>query len=431
MEGTFENNKFYVNGFEFTKQSIYIYKLKHGAPIDVQPEKKDWVRYTTETAENYTVTSASHWNDKNKEWKQHYPRQNMTYVNGLNGTLVNEPSDTQPHPIDGTIWIFGEFSNQNGINYLLKDGTSLSTGHTYLGQDLNNSNNNPMQIFVGDNCEGVDGGYLDTGSFSNNRSYVFGSYNSTLTLIIIGNSIKYLRNQQFSDFKMLHFVKLGSSIESLPKECFIRCTSLSELTIPNSVTSIGKLCFSTCTSLSEITIPNSVTSIGESCFAGCTSLSEITIPNSVTSIGEHCFSGCTNLSEIIIPNSVTSIGKEFFYSCTNLSEISIGNSVETIGERCFLYCTSLSEITIPNSVTTIDSQCFAYCTNLTEVTIGNSVETIGQSCFFGCTSLTTVIISPDAYLIQNNIVSYGENQSLSNDLSTGGNAITVTIRAPQ
>ena len=401
MEGTFENNKFYVNGFEFTKQSIYIYKLKHGAPIDVQPEKKDWVRYTTETAENYTVTSASHWNDKNKEWKQHYPRQNMTY-----GTLVNEPSDTQPHPIDGTIWIFGEFSNQNGINYLLKDGTSLSTGHTYLGQDLNNSNNNPMQIFVGDNCEGVDGGYLDTG-FLNNRSYVFGSYNSTLTLIIIGNSIKYLRNQQFSDFKMLHFVKLGSSIESLPKECFIRCTSLSEITIPNSVTSIGKLCFSTCTSLSEITIPNSVTSIGESCFAGCTSLSEITIPNSVTSIGEHCFSGCTNLSEIIIPNSVTSIGKEFFNSCTNLSEISIGNSVETIGERCFLYCTSLSEITIPNSVTSI-----------------------GYGCFGFCTSLTTVIISPDAYLIQNNIVSYGENQSLNGNLSTGGNDITVTIRAP-
>ena len=425
MEGTFENNKFYVNGFEFTKQSIYIYKLKHGAPIDVQPEKKDWVRYTTETAENYTVTSASHWNDKNKEWKQHYPRQKMTYVNGLNGTLVNEPSDTQPHPIDGTIWIFGEFSNQNGINYLLKDGTSLSSGHTYLGQDLNNNNNHPMQIFVGDNCEGVDGGNLD------NRSDVFGTYNSTLTLIIIGNSIKNLRNRQFSYFKMLHFVKLGSSIESLPEECFMRCTSLSEITIPNSVTSIGKSCFSTCTSLSEITIPNSVTSIGESCFAGCTSLSEITIPNSVTSIGERCFAGCTNLSEIIIPNSVTSIGEGFFYSCTSLSEISIGNSVETIGRDCFAECTNLSEITIPNSVTSIGYGCFSFCTSLSEVTIGNSVETIGSYCFAGCTSLTTVIISSDAYLIQNNIVSYGENQSLNGDLSTGGNAITVTIRAPQ
>ena len=144
-------------------------------------------------------------------------------------------------------------------------------------------------------------------------------------------------------------------------------TSVTRVVIPNSVTSIGDSAFQECTNLASITIGNGVTSIGRWAYYGCTSLTSITIPNSVTSIGSSAFSSCTNLASITIPNSVTSIGGDAFAHCAGLTSITIPNSVTSIGAYAFNNCTGLTSITIPNSVTSIGDGAFNNCTGLTSV----------------------------------------------------------------
>ena len=56
-------------------------------------------------------------------------------------------------------------------------------------------------------------------------------------------------------------------------------TSVTSVVIPNSVTSIGPYAFFYCTGLTSITIPNSVTRIGNYALLDCTSLTSVTMPD--------------------------------------------------------------------------------------------------------------------------------------------------------
>ncbi len=76
-------------------------------------------------------------------------------------------------------------------------------------------------------------------------------------------------------------------------------SSITSVIIPNSVTTIGENAFSDCSGLTSVTIPDSVTSIGRDGFSYCGSLTSVTIPNSVTSIGRAAFKNCSGLASII------------------------------------------------------------------------------------------------------------------------------------
>ena len=106
-------------------------------------------------------------------------------------------------------------------------------------------------------------------------------------------------------------------------------TSVTSIIIPNSVTSIGVGAFVACTGLTSITIPNSVTSIGDNTFDSCINLALVTIGNSVTNIGESAFGYCTSLNSITIPNSVTSIGVGAFTECTRLGLVTLSGRFST------------------------------------------------------------------------------------------------------
>jgi hypothetical protein len=176
-------------------------------------------------------------------------------------------------------------------------------------------------------------------------------------------------------------------------------TSVTSVVIPNSVTSIGDYAFQGCGSLASITIPNSVTSIESYAFTDCTSLTTITIPNSVTSIERYAFAGCTGLTTITIPNSVTSIESGAFEGCTSLRSIIIPNGVIGIASYAFARCSGLESVTFPTSLTTIENNAFEGCTSLRSIIIPNGVGTIGNNAFLNCTSLTSITM-PDRYIAQ-------------------------------
>ena len=247
---------------------------------------------------------------------------------------------------------------------------------------------------------------------------------------------------------------------------FRKCTSLTSIIIPNSVTSIGKETFYDCTSLTSVTIPDSVTSIDDRAFSGCSILTSIVIPDSVISIGAAAFSDCTSLASIVIPDSVTSIGLSalnntpwynakpdgliyinkvlYDYKGTMPSntKIDIIPGTVSISSSAFFQCNGLTSITIPDSVTRIGSLAFSGTSwykekpdgliyinkvlyeykgtmpsntkidiipgtvsisdfafseraGLTSVTIPNSVTSIGWSAFSCCHGLTNITI-PDS-----------------------------------
>ncbi len=157
----------------------------------------------------------------------------------------------------------------------------------------------------------------------------------------------------------------GCSTTTIPNSVtdivgFSGCSSLTSVVIPNSVTYIGNSAFQDCTGLTSIEIPNSVTDIGMSAFFGCKGLISVQIPNSVTSINNYTFKNCSSLTFVQIPNSVTRIGNYAFEKCSRLTSVQIPNSVTSIGEYAYSSCSRLTTITLLSQTPpTISSSTFS------------------------------------------------------------------------
>ncbi len=270
---------------------------------------------------------------------------------------------------------------------------------------------------------------------SYNYVFSYAGQDGTGITVNIGESVTKIPAYLFSPYGSSDAPKIvtvnfaeGSLCESIGTSVFSYCSSLTEIIIPDSVTSIGNSAFSNCSNLTSIIIPDSVTSIGSSAFSSCSSLTSITIGNSVTSIGNYAFNGCSGLTDVyysgdinawvsidfgnreanslyyadnlylngvlftggdIVLDTVTSIGAGVFYGQA-ITSVTIGNQVTSIGEYAFYSCDSLTEITIPNSVTSIGDYAFGNCTSLTTILLGNDLTEIGYNAFSNTPWLTDI-----------------------------------------
>lgn len=167
-----------------------------------------------------------------------------------------------------------------------------------------------------------------------NRTYFGSTLLSTMTEIVIPDSITEIKDYTFMEWRQLTSVTIPNTVTSIGDYSFYRCW-FTEITIPNSVTSIGSHAFENCDYLTHLTIADSVISIGKDAFAGC-DITNATIPclaisylpkeylvevvlTSGTSIPAYAFEGCSNLTTLVIPDSVTEIGENAFLGCTSLT----------------------------------------------------------------------------------------------------------------
>ena len=167
-------------------------------------------------------------------------------------------------------------------------------------------------------------------------------FTENTTVYAVSNYVNWkIKDGYFSDTKVLSGVN-GSKprgkiiipnsvktdrvrVTSIEKNAFFDCSSLTGIIIPNSVKTIGDNAFWGCSALTGITIPNSVSSIGDNAFNGCSGLTGISILDGVTSIGESAFGHCSKLTGIIIPKSVKKIGQYAFWDCSKLTSVSFAD----------------------------------------------------------------------------------------------------------
>jgi hypothetical protein len=81
----------------------------------------------------------------------------------------------------------------------------------------------------------------------------------------------------------------GLPVVGIGEIAFSYNTSLTSIIIPDTVTNIGDSAFSSCSTLTNITLPKNLTAIGNSVFGGCSRLDNLVIPHGVTSIGLYAF----------------------------------------------------------------------------------------------------------------------------------------------
>lgn len=249
------------------------------------------------------------------------------------------------------------------------------------------------------NCtslEDLDLGYSLV-AIESNRDGCFAGCTS-LTKIVIPNSITKLSWGTFQGCTGLNSVTIPNSIQTIERNAFMNCSSITDILIPESVTSLGTSAFQNCTSLESVVFDNAVLEIQESTFAGCTKLKSVDLGR-VTSIGKCAFQNCTQLEKLVIPNSVETLFSSFI-GCSSLKEVIIGTGVKELKNTYYDYygvfqdCTKLTSVTFKtNILTSLSSNTFKNCRSLKKIEIPASVTSIGESCFESCSVLSHIYMN--------------------------------------
>lgn len=306
-------------------------------------------------------------------------------------TLTYDVEDANPEHISTVdTGVFGGNTSLETLiigTHVKKIPIDMFNGCTALKEIEIPSNVEEVGIYAFRDCSNIERLVLNqasvTGKIINSTS------NTSVTEIVLGNTVKTIEEGAFKFFTALESVNIPSSVTSIGAYAFYGCTSLSSaLTIPDGVTELPTEVFRNCTSLTSVTLPAQMTSIGHGCFNNCR-LTAITIPEGLTEIAPYTFY-YNQFESVEIPEGVTTIGEGAFRACLNLETVTLPSTLETIGEEAFVGNNMIEALTIPANVT-LGTKAFYSSKHLTDLNLGEGVV-VGNEAFENCYALGTLSI---------------------------------------
>ena len=261
----------------------------------------------------------------------------------------------------------------------------------------------------------------------------FGTDNTEVKTLIIGEGITGVGNYCFDQFKGLTEVQFPSTLTKIGFYSFGHCESLTELTLPDSMTTVDSSAFSYCTSLSKVTIGKGLSSISGSSFctqsmlefdvdpenvyysdrdgnlynaAGTTLIKycagkpaeEFIVPSDVVFIKSYAFSSCEKdisaLRRVVLPQDMKEIGSAAFRAASSLTEVVLPEGLENIFDSAFQYCSGLTGIEIPSTVKKIDQWAFDG-TSISSIELPASVTTLSSGALGRMGKLEKIHVSDD------------------------------------
>lgn len=192
-----------------------------------------------------------------------------------------------------------------------------------------------------------------------------------------------------------------SKLMLIGTDAFANCTSLTEIVIPDSVKDVGEKAFYGDTALLSVKMSDNVIFIPDECFKGCTALTTFIWNPESKLIGRLAFGDCTSLSEFDFVNIEKLYDNSFLNS--GVADVQLGEArgdaaakLTEVEIQSFMNCDSLSSVGVGGNVTTIKTQAFANCENLESVYIADSVTEIAPDAFDGCENIM-IYCSVDSY----------------------------------
>lgn len=319
-----------VNGIGYGIQPIDIYSF----PAYEMELARDWGKFYNEEKPKITsiVIPESVTNIGDKAFEYYSDITNVTIPNGVKrigkeafkGTSITEIT------IPDSVTFIGEeafgydsdAAGKQALSYISDGrirGFKINCGEGSAAEQYAIDNNFSYQLTNGS-------GELHENTFihnnnNNNSSTVSLVYNGTSGDVEVPGEFEGMKVTGVSGFKnctTLTSVILPDTIEEISKELFSGCTSLKTVKLSKNISYIDEDAFENCESLLGITIPDKVTEIRIGAFYGCTSLTEVIIPASCTKLLDGSFMGCENLESVTILNNEISIDGSAFENCPNV-----------------------------------------------------------------------------------------------------------------
>ncbi len=164
-------------------------------------------------------------------------------------------------------------------------------------------------------------------------------------------------------------------------------STITSIVIPNTIIEIGSAAFNMCEDLESVSLSEGLLSIKDGAFAMCSQLTNLTIPASVVSMGgssssyqkEFCmFMGCSELQNLTVSEN-------------NLNFTAVNGALYNKDKtKLYSYPTASGRVVLPESVEIIIDGAFAWCSELEDMTIGKNVNYIGPNAFAQCTRLNVI-----------------------------------------
>lgn len=188
-------------------------------------------------------------------------------------------------------------------------------------------------------------------------------YGTVVTTEDAGNGLGTMWSTNYPSFDEsaisgLNYVDMERQLDILPQTKFF--SSVRELNIGQGIKEIQSNAFSEAEHLEVVRISEGIENIGYGAFGGCRELKEVYLPSSIEEIASNLFTDCSSLTKVLIPFGIKKIGSGAFMMCQSLKEIEFPSSLKAIEPYSFVG-SSLTSLEIPESVEIICESAFSDC----------------------------------------------------------------------